>query len=270
MARKKKASKEMIKETPEQIRENKLQAFIKDKTEFLPEPTYFYNVGDRVTIRALQDVYVIDVLLNGKVYEIDFTAIDHNYGNPIRHEHQRRFVAWLDIRPYYEGKKESLIKNDDLKLNYSQRTLEDIISKAYYFGIDFEPDYQRDYVWELEDKVALIDSIFNNVDIGKFVYIRNEYGEKYLYQTLDGKQRIRAILDYFENRFAYKGLYFNDLSTTDKDHFEGYPISIAEVGDISEEQVLRYFVKLNKHGKVMSKEQIEKVEKMIEDIEREG
>lgn len=264
MARKK---KEVIKETPEQIRERELQNFINERTEHLPEPTYFYKKGDRVTIGALEDVYVIDVLLNGKVYEIDFTSIDNNYGNPIRNEHKRRFVSWLDIRPYYEDKKQSLVKNNDLKLSYSQRGISDIISKAYHFGIDFEPDYQRDYVWELEDKIALIDSIFDNVDIGKFVYIHKGYNMEHLYEILDGKQRIRAILDYFENRFAYKGLYFNDLSLRDQSHFEDYPISVAEVRDITKEQVLRYFVKLNKHGKIMDKVQIEKVEKMIEDIE---
>ena len=34
------------------------------------------------------------------------------------------------------------------------------------------PDYQRGYVWEQEDKELLLDSIFKNIDIGKFVFIR--------------------------------------------------------------------------------------------------
>jgi uncharacterized protein with ParB-like and HNH nuclease domain len=73
-------------------------------------------------------------------------------------------------------------------------------------------------VWELEDKVALIDSIFNNVDIGKFAFIHLNYGEKYTYEILDGKQRMRAILDYYENRFQYKGKYFNELSCREQNH----------------------------------------------------
>ena len=261
--------KPKIQLTSEQIRENELQLFIKNKTELLPNPTYFYQVGERVTIGALKDVYVSEIFLDGKIYEIDYTSIDHNYGNPIRNEHQKMFVIWLDIRPFYKGEKISLIKNDDLHLSYSQRDIGDIFSKVYKFGVNFEPDYQRDYVWDLEDKIALIDSIFNSVDIGKFVYIHKGYNEKYVFEILDGKQRIRAILDYYENKFAFKGLYFNDLSYRDQNHFEMYSISVAEVRDISREQILRYFVKLNKHGKVMDKLQIEKVERMIDDIRKE-
>lgn len=35
--------------------------------------------------------------------------------------------------------------------------------------------YQRQLVWELEDKQNLIDAIYNYTDIGKFVVIRNGY-----------------------------------------------------------------------------------------------
>jgi hypothetical protein len=263
MRRTKKENK--VEETWEQRRDKELKSFLEDRTEFVPEPTYLYKIGDRVDIGALEDVYIVDIIENGKVYEIDYASTNTNYGNPIKHEHQRRFVKWLDVRPYQEEKKDSLIKNEDLILNYSQRSMSDILLKAYYFGTDFEPEYQRDYVWELEDKIALIDSIFCNIDIGKFVFIHKGFNEKYLYEILDGKQRVRAILDYYENRFPYKGRYFNDLSKRDQDHFEDYLISIAEVRDCSREQVLKYFIVLNKHGRIMDKKQIEKVEKMLEE-----
>ena len=175
--------------TVEEQRQNDLNSFLKERTEFCPEPTYFYNIGDRVVIGALEDVYVCDVI-NNKVYEIDYSSTDTNYGNPIKHEHQKMFVNWYDIRPYNDTEIKSVIQNNDLRLSYSQRHLGDLFSKAYYFGTNFEPEYQREYVWELEDKVALIDSIFNNVDIGKFVFIHKEYGEDYCYEVLDGKQRV--------------------------------------------------------------------------------
>ena len=78
------------------------------------------------------------------------------------------------------------------------------------------PDYQRDYVWELSDKQLLIDSIFNNIDIGKFAFIHLDYKTwnktGYAYEILDGKQRLKTIIDFYENRFSYKGIYYNDLS----------------------------------------------------------
>jgi hypothetical protein len=255
--------------TEEEKIEQKLRGELEDlnKIMFLiPDPTMFYIIGEEVRYGNLKNIYIEEILENGKIYKIDFTSIDGNYGHPIYHYHCKRYIKWLDIRKINQNK-ESLIKNEDLRLSYSQRTLEDILGKAYYFGIDFEPEYQRDYVWELEDKVALIDSIYNFVDIGKFVFIHNGYSVKYLYQILDGKQRIRAILDFYENRFQYQGKYFSDLSRRDQNHLREYPVSEAEVRDITQEQILRYFLKLNVSGKVMAKEQIEKVRKLLEDIQ---
>lgn len=265
MAKKKVVEK--IEETWEQKRDRELKRFLEERTKFIPEPTYKFNIGERVMIGALEDVYIVESIQDGKVYEIDFTSVSNNYGNPIRQEHQRRFEAWFDIRPFNITNKETFIKNQDLILNYSNRSMGDIFTKAYYFGINFDPEYQREYVWELDEKVNLIDSIFNNIDIGKFVFIHKGWNDEFYYEILDGKQRIRAILDYYENKFAYKGKFFNELSNKDKNHFTDYPITMAEVRDISKKQVLKYFVKLNKHGKVMDKKQIEKVEKMIEEIE---
>jgi hypothetical protein len=42
-------------------------------------------------------------------------------------------------------------------------------------------------------------------------------------------------------------------------------VSIAEVQDCDRKQVLQYFIMLNKHGKIMDKQQIEKVEHMLEE-----
>lgn len=238
---------------------------IKERLYLIPLPTHLFNVGDRAIIGRLEDVYVEEVLEQGRIYKIDYTFTENNYGNPIKYEHNKRYVGWFDIRKYQENTSDNLIKNKDLQLCYSQRSMRDLITKAYFFGVDFNPDYQRDYVWELEDKISLIDSIFNNVDIGKFVFIKNDVMDNYMYEILDGKQRLRAILDFYEDRFQYEGKYFSDLSIREQDFIEDYSITIAEVDDITKEQVLRYFIKLNRSGKVMSKEQLEKVEKMLED-----
>lgn len=236
----------------------------------IPDPTYKFNIGDRVMIGNLEDVYISDVLVSGKIYEIDFTSIDNNYGNPIRNEHKKMLVKWIDIREYQEKNNDTLEKNADIVLNYSNRHMGDLFSKAYYFGVNFEPEYQRDYVWDFKDKVALIDSIFNNVDIGKFVFIHKGYSEDYMYEILDGKQRMRAILDFYEDRFRYKGRYFSDLSYKDKNHFKNYGISIAEVNQLTEEQVLRYFLMVNTTGKSMAKEHLDKIRNMLKRFEKDA
>jgi uncharacterized protein with ParB-like and HNH nuclease domain len=97
------------------------------------------------------------------------------------------------------------------------------------------------------------------------VFVHNNYGDEYLYEILDGKQRVRALLDFYENRFPYKGKYFNDLCVRDQNWFCERTISVAEVAKASRKDLLKYFVILNTAGKTMSEEHIEKVKAMIEE-----
>jgi Protein of unknown function DUF262. len=247
------------------VLENELGELIK-RLHLIPEPTYTHKVGAEVVNGSLRDVVVEEVLEGGKIYKLDFTDYNSNYGSPILTSHQKRYVDWTSVRKKVDST-ESFIENDDIKLRFMQEHIRSLIGKAYDTGIDFEPDYQRDFVWELEDKVNLIDSIFKNVDIGKFVLIFKGYSEVLLDEILDGKQRLRAILDYYEDRFAYNGKFFSDLSEKDRRHFVGYSISVCEVENLTEEQILRYFLYLNISGKAMSKAHLDKIKDRLRKIE---
>lgn len=256
--------KKTIKNTT--VLENELNELMK-RLHLIPEPTYTHKVGAEVMNGSLRDVVVEEVLEGGKIYKLDFTDYDNNYGNPILTPHQKRYVAWTSVRKKVDST-ESFIENDDIKLRFLQSQIRSLIEKAYDTGIDFEPDYQRDFVWDLQNKVDLIDSIFKNVEIGKFAIIFKGYSGTLLDEVLDGKQRLRAILDYYEDRFAYKGKFFSDLSEKDRRHFLSYSISVCEVENLSEEQILRYFVYLNKRGKAMSQEHIDKVLARLENLQK--
>lgn len=234
-----------------------------------PEPTYWFGVGESVEIGNLEDCVVVDILENGKLYEIDYTSTNINYGNPIVTYHNRNFWQWHHIRPAH-GEEHSIVQNKDLQLNYSQRSLGDGLLGCYYsFGIDLNPIYQRDFVWTHEDNLYLIDSIFNNIDIGKFVFVHKPFKKgDTSYEILDGKQRLHAILHFYQNEYSYNGLFYNDLSKHEKNHFENYNISYAQLENITLEQKLRYFLSLNVTGKVMDKSNILRVEKMLQEIEK--
>jgi hypothetical protein len=239
-------------------------AEITKQAQILPAPSYTFNVGDEVIIGNLRDVKVIKVFEGGKFYEISYTSIDTNYGNPVTHKDQTRFVTWLEIRPPVDNVEHNLIKNEDLQLRYGQTVLMTFFGKLYYFRVNMNPVYQRDYVWSPDDNVRLIDSIFRNINIGTFAFIHLPYrdGEP-TYEILDGKQRLNAIALFYENRFPYKGLYFNELNRREKHHFTDYNVSYAEVDNITEQQKLRYFYLMNRAGRVMSEEHLKKIERMI-------
>ena len=223
-------------------------------------------MGNKVSIGNLEDCVIADVLENGKIYEIDYTNFDNNYGNPIRTKHSKGFWTWLNVRPLHRkhNQENDIIKNEDLRFSYSQRDIMGLLYNVYSFGTNVNPIFQRGYVWEMSDNVALIDSIFHHIDIGKFVFIHNDYGDEYLYEILDGKQRLNALTMFYENRFSYKGLFYNDLSRHEQYIFDTYSVSYAEIHNTTEEQKIRYFLNMNTSGKVMDKEHLDRIAKLLE------
>lgn len=246
---------------PEQL-QRKLSE-LEDKLKHTSDPTYLFRTGDAVRVGSLQDAVVAEVLHDGKIYLIDYTYIDKNFGKPIRHEHVTNYFIWMDVRKMRDEIPETIINNTDMNVRFAYRMLSELMNRVYNFGVNFDPDYQRDYVWELEDKVQLIESVYNNVDIGKFAliqydtrtWVRTGLG----YEIVDGKQRLLALKEFYEDRFAWRGKKFSDLTSREQNHFMNYPVIFAEVKDMTREQVLRYFIMLNTSGKIMDENHLDRV-----------
>ena len=66
------------------------------------------------------------------------------------------------------------------------------------------PDFQRSLVWTTYQKQLLIDSLLRDIDIPKiyFVAAAATPNAREDYKVVDGQQRVSAILDFFEDRFA--------------------------------------------------------------------
>lgn len=249
-------------------RENGLRD-IKREIIYANEPTYYFNVGDKVKLGMIKESVVEEVLYGGKAYVLRCTMTDTNYGNSFDYE-TYRVVMWTDVRPITNDKTK-FAENQNIRLNFYNINLDSLINRYYHFGIDMSPDYQRDYVWDQYDKELLIDSIFKNIDIGKFAFIKIPYinwSEKNVgYEILDGKQRLSTIIEFYENRFSYKGKYYNDLSTKDKTVFENHTVSVADTEEANKKEILKCFLLLNRAGKVMDKKHLDKVEKMLDELD---
>lgn len=139
---------------------------------------------------------------------------------------------------------------------------------VYHQGVDFDVDYQREHVWELSDKVALIDSIFNNIEIGKFVFVQRDFGVKgKLYEIVDGKQRLTALKEFYEDRFMYKGYFFSELNPVNKNKFESHNIAYGYLENPDRRAIFETFIKLNTTGRPMKNKDIEKVKKLLNELE---
>lgn len=266
MAKKKEFTKE---EKLQREKENGLRN-IEDKIPYLNTPSYFFNIGDKVSYGALKESIVEEILYEGKVYVLKCIATNHNYGNPFDYE-TYQVASWVEVRPIDDNLDTNISENQDVRLDYYNSTVENLLSKQYGFGIDFNPDYQRGYVWEQKDKELLLDSIFKNIDIGKFVLIHlsdDEWMKRGVgYEILDGKQRLSTLIEFYENKLSYKGKYYNDLSKKDKRVFKNHKTDIAEVRETDKKMILKYFLMLNRTGKSMDELHLSEVERMLDSME---
>lgn len=242
--------------------------WIAEQEPFCPEPTFSFPEGSAVRVGALRNCVVKAVSEDGRFYEIEHDARDRNAEG-----RETTFFPFYGVRPILnDDDDESLVRNDDVRFTFMNQTIDSLIGKVLRFGVDMNPPYQRDLVWTQEDKERLIDSVFSNVEIGKFAFIHRPFisADSPTYEILDGKQRLTAILDFYLDKFRYKGKTFSELSGWDARWFRNFPVAVAECREeITEKQKIRYFLMLNTTGRSVSEEHLDKVRNLLEKIEEE-
>ena len=190
------------------------------------------------------------------------------YGIPKEYE-KEAVVSWIYLFKLNSSKQTSLKQPEKFRMTPTTRTIDGLLEMVHsdYAGIDFSPEYQREYVWSNEDKVKLIDSIFNNVTIGLFVFANRPYeNDEKRYEIIDGKQRLTALIDFFEDRFQYAGFYYSELSRSDKQHFCNYTVSVATLEKPSMKEKYAAFLAVNTFGKVMNAEHLVTVKETYESL----
>lgn len=239
----------------------------KDRYKHISKPSYKFEIGEKVLFGNHDNVVVLESKEDNKFYWLEYDRKNKRDDGVVR---EKAFVAWMQVRKYTGKIDYELAKRNPLNLSFAKEKLSSQLHRIYNWGVDFDVEYQREYVWDMQDKVDLIDSILKNYDIGKFVYVFKGYDcddEEY-YEILDGKQRLSTIRDFYEDRFSYHGKYFSDLSRLDQNMILDRAIDVAEVEDVTLEQKLEYFVRLNTKGKVMDKEHIAKIEGDLNNLKK--
>ena len=202
-----------------------------------------------------------------RFYFVNVTTRDRAKG---LYEH-KECVAWHNLCDLTQVKDTTFHTNkNQFDLRFSNGTISSLWHMFCSAGIELNPNYQRDYVWEDKDKEMLIDSIFEDSNIGTFVFASRfedsnigtfvfasrDYGTNHkLYEIVDGKQRLTTIFDFMQNKFTYKGYFFYQLSLKDQYAFEEKGIQFAEISsygnreNVDEKTLLALFLYVNKTGK---------------------
>jgi len=232
----------------------------------LPKPTRFFYEGESVRYGGMKNVTVVSEIDGGMAYLVHYDYIDEQ--SQVRHKVGDQVTAWLNLYPITDGET-SFGQKDDLQIRFYNNDIDCLLHRVYGFGVNFEPTYQRGLEWEEWQKTALLDSIFANVDIGKFTFndcIDKMDDGRAMYEIVDGKQRLSTLCEFYEGRLQYRGSFFHQLSWLDRHHFTSFPIVVGDMKNATEAQILKLFIKMNTSGKPMDAAHLEKVRQQLEGL----
>lgn len=170
----------------------------------------------------------------------------------------------------FERKREYFIDNVPIKeLNWNPLII----------GSDNKPKYyQRDYVWTLENKQLLIESIYNSINCGTILVRKRSFrelenlkrnydiSELGFYDIVDGKQRLNCIREFLNDEFSdMNGNYYSDLSNMSQHKLLNHQLfQYSEIDENSDDiDIIKQFLKLNFSGIPQSKEHLEYVRSLI-------
>lgn len=161
---------------------------------------------------------------------------------------------------FQDAQTKLVIQTADLPLG----TLADMVESG---AIDLQPLFQRRERWSANKQSALIESFLLNVPVPP-IYLSEEADGTYT--AIDGKQRLRAIADFMNGRFALSKL--ERLTVADGFKFLGLPSEITNALRLrpflrvvtllkQSDPLLKYevFLRLNRGGEPLNPQEIRNV-----------
>jgi hypothetical protein len=133
--------------------------------------------------------------------------------------------------------------------------------------LNLSPKFQRNSVWNDQAKSYLIDTILRGLPIPP-IFIRQSIDvkiNKIFREIIDGQQRLRTIIDYFNDNFVLKGPFtdknvkgkkFSELNDELKEHFLEYEIAAQIIKEKDDAKIYDMFARLNTNNYVLNRQEI--------------
>lgn len=131
--------------------------------------------------------------------------------------------------------------------------------------VEFNPDYQRGYVWTQEQKERYLEYRLMDGMSGRIIYWncpnwQREVGNSDWHNTLelvDGKQRLNAVFEFMENKVKVFGKYLNEYTDADR-MIKGmrYDFEFHINNLPTKKQVVEWYLGLNNGGSIHTEEDL--------------
>lgn len=127
-------------------------------------------------------------------------------------------------------------------------------------GLNLCPDFQRGHVWTEEQQVAFIEYFLMGGQTGVLYFNAPHWPDDTKnYVCVDGLQRITAFQRFYNDEIKAFGHYYSE--------FEGRPdgwIKVNVNNLKTRKEVLHWYIEMNSGGTPHTKEEIDRVKKLLE------
>lgn len=130
----------------------------------------------------------------------------------------------------------------DLVRDYKDHDEEGIT--GYGGRLDIRPSYQREFVYNDEQREAVIDTVRKGFPLNVMYWAVRDDGD---FEIIDGQQRTISICQYVNNDFSYNGLTFHNLEDDEREQILDYELTIYECSGTDSEK-LEWFKTINIAG----------------------
>lgn len=163
----------------------------------------------------------------------------------------------VDVEGNEEG--DIVVEPQSVSLDKSDRSLSEY-HKWYKKGrLIVDPEWQRQYVWDLKKASRLIESFLIGLPVPVIYLAFNEEGAR---EVIDGLQRLTSIFNFFDNEYELRGLEilrqfnghkFNQLPQAYQNHLEDCTMRAFELpNDTDKNLKFLIFERLNTGGIVLN------------------
>lgn len=159
------------------------------------------------------------------------------------------------------------ILTDLLRPQHTTYTPSDILGWRETDALNLVPKFQRGpEVWTTPIRSFFIDTMLRGLPSPP-IYIRIQQDSdhlKVIHEIIDGQQRIRAVLDYLDGKYAlsrslrasWAGARFDELSTAEQGAIFSYQFVAEVFHGVSDAEVLEIFGRLNTNSVPLNKQEL--------------
>ena len=136
------------------------------------------------------------------------------------------------------------------------------------YGIDMNPDYQRNYIWTQEQKEKFVGSLIENPDLIPHFYFNIKDYIMDSCEVVDGKQRLSAIVDWLKGDIIALcpcgiSLYRKDLDKVSETLIRVSITTSWKFVKLNKIEVMEFYLRLNSGGTIHSEEDLQRVKDLI-------